>query len=185
VPYDNDGASVSMQSALDAWEPYAVALLTDTATTYNGFVTYKQLGEAVQEQSSIRHKGLLTNWIGSLLARVINHCVKAGTPQLAALCVKEDGTVGEGYRHAVLAASTTSDELDLDQLDDHAAKMRLECYRHFGAKLPPDGGRPDLTPRAKVTRDWKDKQKKLEEPPAICPTCSMQLPVTGICDDCA
>ena len=78
----------------------------------------------------------MTNWIGNLLARVIDHCVTAGTPQLGALCVKEDGTVGEGYRHAVLASGSTIDELNLDQLDDHAAKMRLECYRHFGAELP-------------------------------------------------
>ena len=139
MPYDNDGESVSMQSALDAWEPHAVALLTDTARTYNGVVTYKQLGDAVQEQSAIRHKGLLTNWIGSLLARVIDHCVRAGTPQLSALCVKENGTVGEGYRQALSAAVSTDDELTRDQLDDHAAYMRCECYRHFGTGLPPTG----------------------------------------------
>ena len=139
MPYDNDGESVSMQSALDAWEPHAVALLADTARTYNGVVTYTQLGDAVQEQSGIRHKGLLTNWIGSLLARVIDHCVRAGTPQLGALCVKENGTVGEGYRHALLAAGSTDDALTRDQLDDHAAHMRLQCYRHFGAGLPPSG----------------------------------------------
>ena len=185
MPYDKDGESVSMQPALDAWEPHAVALLTDTARTYNGVVTYKQLGEAVQEQSGIRHKGLLTNWIGSLLARVIDHCVRAGTPQLSALCVKEDGMVGEGYRHALSAAGSKADELNLDLLDDHAAEMRLECYRHFGAELPADGGAPTLTPRAKVTRDWKKAQAKLEEPPKICPTCSVQLPVTGNCDECS
>ena len=140
MPCDNDGGSVSMQSALDAWEPHAVALLADTARTYNGVVTYTQLGEAVQEQSGIRHKGLLTNWIGSLLARVIDHCVRAGTPQLSALCVKENGTVGEGYRHALSAAVSTDDELTRDQLDDHAAHMRRECYRHFGAGLPPNDG---------------------------------------------
>ena len=140
MPYDNDGESVSMQSALDAWEPHAIALLTDTARTYNGLVTYTQLGEAVQEQSGIRHKGLLTNWIGSLLARVIDHCVRADTPQLSALCVKENGTVGEGYRHALLAAGSRFDELTRDPLDDHAAHMRRECYRHFGAGLPPNDG---------------------------------------------
>ena len=140
MPYDNHGEPVPMQSALDAWEPHAVALLTDTARTHSGVVTYTQLGEAVQEQSGIRHKGLLTNWIGSLLARVIDHCVRAGTPQLGALCVKEDGTVGEGYRHALLAAGSRVDELTRDQLDDHAAHMRRECYRHFGTGLPPNDG---------------------------------------------
>ena len=139
MPYDDDGESVSMQSALDAWDPHAVALLTDTARTHNGVVTYTELGEAVQEQSGIRHKGLLTNWIGSLLARVIDHCVRAATPQLGALCVKENGTVGEGCRYALSAAGSTDDDLTRDQLDDHAAHMRRECYRHFGAGLPPTG----------------------------------------------
>ena len=139
MPYDNGGESVPMQSALDAWEPHAVALLHDAARMYNGVVTYTQLGAAVQEQSGITHKGALTNWIGSLLARVIDHCVRAGTPQLGALCVKENGTVGEGYRHALLAAGSTDDALTRDQLDDHAAHMRRECYRHFGAGLPPSG----------------------------------------------
>ena len=140
MPYDNDGEPVSMQSALDEWEPHAIALLHDAAMTYNGVVTYTQLGEAVQEESGIRHKGLLTNWVGSLLARVIDHCVGAGTPQLGALCVKEDGTVGEGYRHALSAAGSRADELTRDQLDDHAAHMRRECNRHFGAGLPPNDG---------------------------------------------
>ena len=93
--------------------------------------------------------------------------------------------MGEGYRHALSAAGSKADELNLDLLDDHAAEMRLECYRHFGAELPPDGGAPTLTPRAKVTRDWKKAQAKLEEPPKICPTCSVQLPVTGNCDECS
>ena len=139
MPYGKDGEPVSMQSALDAWEPHATALLKDTAMTSTGFVTYKRLGDAVQERSGIRHKGLLTNWIGGLLARVVDHCVRAGTPQLGALCVKENGTVGEGYRHALLAAGSTDDALTRDQLDDHAAHMRLQCYRHFGAGLPPSG----------------------------------------------
>ena len=140
MPYDNDGESVPMQSALDAWEPHAIALLHDAARTHKGVVTYIQLGTAVQEQSGIRHKGLLANWIGSLLARAIDHCVGVGTPQLGALCVKENGTVGEGYRHALLAAGSTDDGFTRDQLDDHAAHMRRECYRHFGAGLPPNDG---------------------------------------------
>ena len=133
MPYGKDGEPVSMQSALDAWEPHAIALLKDTAMTYNGFVTYKRLGDAVQERSGIRNKGLLTNWIGGLLARVVDHCVRAGVPQLGALCVRADGTVGEGYRQALLTVGSAGDDVNRDQLDDHAAQMRLECYRHFGA----------------------------------------------------
>ena len=184
MPYDRDRRFVSMNAALDAWTPIAVALLRDSAKQYNGFVTYKQLGDTVQSQSGIGHDGLLTNWIGSLLGRVINHCVEEQIPQLGSLCVKEDGTVGEGYRHAVLAAGQMDDHFDLDQLDDLAAQMRLDCYRHFGAELPPGGGEPTLTPRAKAARDWKKTQAKLNAPPAICQECFTVLPVTGICDNC-
>jgi hypothetical protein len=183
VPYEKDGRFVSMREALDAWEPHAVTLLINTAKKYNGFVTYKQLAETVQGQSNIRHDGLLTNWIGSVLGRVINHCVKEQVPQLSALCVKEDGTVGDGYRHVLLTRGEVID-VDFDQLDDHAAKTRLECYRYFGAELPPGGGEPTLTPRARTARDYKRAQAKMDEPPKVCPTCFMVLPVTGICDNC-
>ena len=104
MPYDKDGKFVSMNDALDAWEPFGIALLMETAKKYNGFVTYKQLADAVQGQSGIRHDGLLTNWIGSLLGRVIGHCVREQVPQLSALCVKvlrvvlddDDGVIGFG-----------------------------------------------------------------------------------------
>lgn len=80
LPYDKSGNFVSMKDALDAWEPFAIALLVKTAKHYNGFVMYKQLGDAVQGQSGIRHDGLLTNWIGSLLGRVIDHCAREHFP---------------------------------------------------------------------------------------------------------
>ncbi|ODQ94443.1 hypothetical protein [Mycolicibacterium holsaticum] len=111
-----------MHEALDAWESFAVALLAESARTYRDVVTYKQLGETVQAKSGITHNGLLTNWIGSLLGRIINYCVRNDIPQLSALCVKEDGTVGEGYRHA--AGTSVTEDLDLDQLDDYAAQVR-------------------------------------------------------------
>jgi hypothetical protein len=61
VPYDKDGRFVCMNDALDAWEPFGVALLMDTAKEYNSFVTYKQLADTVQAQSGVTHDGLLTN----------------------------------------------------------------------------------------------------------------------------
>jgi hypothetical protein len=185
VPYEKDGGFVSMNGALDAWEPHAVSLLMDTAKKYNGFVTYKQLAETVQQQSEIRHDGLLTNWIGSVLGRVVEHCAKEQIPHLSSLCVKEDGTVGDGYRHVLLTCGEAAAEIGYDQLDDHAAEMRLKCYRHFGAQLPPDGGVPTLAPKAKAARDYKKAQAKLDEPPNLCPTCYTVLPLTGKCDDCA
>jgi hypothetical protein len=183
MPYDSDGAFVSMQGALDAWEPIAIAVLTDTAKKYNGFVTYTELSNAVQIRSGIGHKGLLTNWIGSLLQRVIYHCHDNGIPHLSSLCVTADGTVGSGYSNVPLVLGD-EESMSLDQLDDHAARTRLECYRYFGAELPPGGGEPTLTPKAKSAREWKRAQTKMEAPPKLCPVHSIALPVTGVCDEC-
>lgn len=183
MPYNNDGGFVSMSDALDAWEPIAIAVLTETAKTYNSFITYTELSNAVQTRSGIRHKGLLTNWIGSLLQRVIYHCRDTGIPHLSALCVTADGTVGSGYSNVPLLLGDAG-SMSLEQLDDHAARTRLECYRYFGAELPPGGGESNLTPKAKAARDWKRAQAKVEETPKVCPVHRITLPATGVCDDC-
>lgn len=57
MPYDCDGGFVSMQGALDAWEPIAIAVLTATAKKYNGFVTYSELSNTVQTRSGIQGVG--------------------------------------------------------------------------------------------------------------------------------
>ncbi|KHO22991.1 hypothetical protein H7I55_31590 [Mycolicibacterium setense] len=172
-----------MQNALDAWEPIAIAVLVETAKKYNGFVTYTELSNAVQTRSGIGHKGLLTNWIGGLLQRVIYHCRDNEIPHLSALCVTADGTVGSGYSNVPLLLGDV-ESMSLEQLDDHAARTRLECYRYFGAEVPPGGGEPVLTPKAKAAREWRRTQTKLAEPPKLCPVHSIALPVTGVCDEC-
>lgn len=85
------------------------------------------------------------NWIGDVLGRVITVCTRNGWPQLTSLCVTSDGTVGAGYRFALIAAEGISSHMarenaphELDDLDEHAARTRFECYRFFGAELPPD-----------------------------------------------
>lgn len=191
MPQDNDGNKVSMQAAFDAWEPHAVALLTQTAKRYNGFVTYAQLAHFVQAQSGVTHNGLIMNWIGDVLGRVIAVCNKNEWPQLTSLCVTSDGTVGAGYRFALIAANRArSDAADgaetqsPDDLDEHAARTRLKCYRFFDAELPPDGGRPTLTPKAKAAKEYKSAQAKVDAPLKFCPDCYQALPVTGQCDNC-
>lgn len=183
MPYSKDDPNVAMDDALDAWEPHAMSLLTDTAKRYNGFVTYKQLAEVVQQKSGIMHDGLLPNWIGSVLGRVVEHCARQQVPHLSSLCVKEDGKAGDGYRHVLITYGDIGD-MNYDQLDDHAAEMRLRCYRHFGAQLPAGGGVPTLTPKAKATKDYKKALAKLDEPPKLCPKCNTVLPLTGTSDDC-
>lgn len=191
MPLNQEGHKISMQDAFDAWEPHAVALLTKTAKRYNGFVTYSQLAEFVQMQTGITHRGLVMNWIGDVLGRVISVCASNGWPQLTSLCVTSDGTVGAGYKFALDAAERASSGNEhkplpqgLDDLDEHAAHTRLECYRFFGAELPPDGGKPTLTPKAQAKKDFKKAQAKLDVPLNFCSRCNQALPMTGQCDNC-
>lgn len=172
-----------MKDALDVWEPLAVAMLIDAAKRYNDTVIYGQLAAFVQAETGITHNAVLSNWIGNLLARVIKYCDEHETPQLSSLCVTQEGTVGEGYRAALTAREKMS--YGLDDLDDRAALTRLECYRYFGAELPPGGGEPTLTPQAKAARAYRQAQAKRDEPPKVCPTCFTELPVIGLCDNCA
>ena len=103
-----------MKDAYDAWELFAIALLVNAGKRYNGFVTYKQLAEFVQDQTGITHKGLITNWIGELLGRVIEHCVEENIPHLSSLCVTSEGTVGNGYRAVLEAERMRREDADAD-----------------------------------------------------------------------
>ncbi len=181
MPHDRDGNYVKMVDALEKWIPVAFDRLVEVAKTYNGFITYKELTNAVQEATGVTHKAVLSNWSGSLLEPIVIRCRRENLPPLTALCVKEDGTVGDGYR-AVLREAGLPIPTDLAELDDHAAIARLQCHQFFGAALPPGGGEPTLTPRARAARE----RKKVTEPqpPKLCPIHFIQLPATGICDSC-
>ena len=132
-------------------------------------------------------------WLGEVLGRVALDSAHREEPLLVSLCVDGDGRVGDGYAVAVLAAYGERP----DNPNAHAAKEQLECYRFFDAVgLPADGGtvappkvvatrtttRRAATPKAPAA---KRPTKPADRPPAICPTCYMALPATGICDYCA
>jgi hypothetical protein len=76
--------------------------------------------------------------------------------------------------------------------DLYAARLRLECYRWAGS-APAGGGEPaplsvtvNKPPRA--AREPKapapKRVAKSDKPIAVCPSCFMALPATGICDNC-
>ena len=181
VPQDRDGNQVRMAFALEQWVPVAIDSLVEAAGTYNGYITYKQLTDAVQDITGITHKGGIQNWSGQLLEPIVLHCHRKGLPPLTSLCVHADGTVGVGYRAVLREAGEPIPE-SLDELDDHAAAARLECYSFFGAELPPGGGKPTLTPKVRAARDRKKAANPV--PPKLCTIHFMQLPLTGICSEC-
>ncbi len=148
MPYDKDGEYMSLDAAIKAFLPVAFDELVRTAKVYNAVITYKELAQKVKEATGIRYDAQLY-WLGKLLGPLVARCAREGLPPLTSLVVHADGTVGSGYREVLeVAGEQVPDNLDL--LDDHAAAARLECYKFFGADLPPGGGVPTLTPQARA-----------------------------------
>src|SRR5512142_1723319 len=60
----SDGSPVHFADAVAAWTSAAIPALECVARIYHATITYLDLGEQVQEQSGIRTRMLLMNWIG-------------------------------------------------------------------------------------------------------------------------
>jgi hypothetical protein len=156
-----DGSPVAMQEAKAPWAPLARRALENVAGVYHGIINYGELGEELQSVSGIRTRQMIHYWIGDVLGEVSRQCHRNGEPLLSALCVHQDGSIGDGYAIALAQAygSPAPDDLEMA-----AAEERLRCHRHFGAPLPPDGGSPALTPaiatkrRVASRRAWEDRE---------------------------
>jgi hypothetical protein len=178
----SDGSRVEFSAALAAWTAAALPILERVAHIYHATISYKELGEQVQQSTGIHTRVLLMNWIGQVLGGVSRESHRRGQPMLSALCVHSDGTVGIGYGQAILENYGGPLPSDLDM---HAAEERLRCYQYFGADLPPGGGKPALTPQVASRRAWLARQTRdgaRTQP--CCPTCNLTLPLSGICDNC-
>jgi hypothetical protein len=189
MPYDRDGKFLSLNEAMKYWLPVAFDKLVEVAKTYDAYITYKDLGDHVMEITGISY-GATYRWVGKLLGPIVHRCVRDGLPPLTSLVVhQDDQSVGEGYDENFRALGIpvpTSEDLEakLAILDDHAAASRLECYKFFGAELPPGGGVPTLTPRIRAARDAKRAKAKAEERRPVCPIHFIELPVSGVCEMC-
>lgn len=178
----HDGAGVRQTEAFAIWASHAYPLLAKVAGTYRGLVVYGDLAEEIQRSSGIRSSVPFRHWIGKVLYLVVLEGHRRRDPPLTALVVhRQDGQVGEGYKAVLEVAKESPITSDLER-EYHAAAARLDCYRHFGAALPPDGGSPALAPalQERVSR---------QRPPVpatrpSCPSCFVQLPKTGVCDSC-
>ena len=196
------GEPTSRTIAFEAWALAAREILTETAQTYHATISDTDLAEAVQARTNIRTSQ--RNWLGTVLLPVIHLCHREGEPPLTSLVLQSrDGMVGDGYDE-VLRVEELRPITEPDKREHHAAVSRLECYRWAGS-APADGGEPRLpTPtaarrrpstRATSTRATSTgtatkkpattkRVAMSDRPIAVCPTCFMALPATGICDDC-
>jgi hypothetical protein len=179
-----DGSAVSAAQAQIVWTRAAYPALMEVARRYHAVVTYAELAERVQQASGVRTRIDQRHWLGKVLALVVREAHRRGDPPLTALVVHAaDGRVGSAYQDvlAVAGQPALADEMDREQ---HAAAARLACYRHFGADLPADGGIPALAPRLRASVARKAAATAVPRPPAICPTCFLELPATRVCDSC-
>jgi hypothetical protein len=174
----SDGDAVAFNEAKAEWAQAGRRVLIQTAMRYHDIITYGELAEQVQILTGIRTKSQMRNWIGSVLGMVADECVRRNEPPLTSLCVHQDGSVGEGYVYVVRLQQSNVPE-DLDQ---HAADARLDCYRFFGATIPADGGSPALTPQVAARRRAARRDNR---PAQVCPRCFLVLPATGVCDSCS
>jgi hypothetical protein len=168
--HEPEGTPTSEAIALETWARTARDILVRTAGTYHAVVREPELAEELQATSGIRTTRHHDRWLAKVLAPVAVLCERNGEPPLTALVVG------------------TSDDLE-------AARNRLECYRWAGS-APADGGVPaqlpgtapkQRAPRQRTPRDRpvpKPRVAKTDRPVAVCPTCYMALPATGICDSC-
>jgi hypothetical protein len=182
---------VGVNEARGQWATAAGEVLAEVAGHYLAVVTYTELAEQVQQRTGLRTRTHSRNWIGSVIAQVVARTRAAGLPPLTSLIShRADGGT---------------------DLDETTVRSRLACYRHFADDVPDDvivaadeaeaaeralaeeearakaaaPRRRASAARASSTAPARKPVKREEEPPAICPTCFMQLPASGICDNCA
>ncbi len=194
-----DGTAVDPADALEAWSRAARPVLVQVARRYGALMAPSDLAAEVQALSGIRTREPASAWIDDVLGAVALECGARGEPVLSAFCVGSDGRIGDCYADVV----TTLEGSRPRDIEMHAATQRLEAHRYHGATLPVDGGRPALPPQLAAQRASASKpsstrtpakrakapaaprkHKNPERPRAVCPTCFLELPATGRCDNC-
>lgn len=203
---NDDATIVEAAAAREAWARSARPVLVQVARRYGSLTTPDHVGGEVQALSGIRTREPVATWIDDILDAVDVECVAREEPLLSAFCVGADGRVADRYK--TLAVSL--DAVAAGDIEMHAATQRLEAHRLHGAVLPVDGGKPALSPQVAKTRASAPKTtrtrsttskstgtraakpkvptpipaKKFEPPRSVCPTCFLQMPASGRCDNC-
>jgi hypothetical protein len=176
-----EAADVGIEATRAEWAEAARPFLLDAASTFRAVVTYKELAAEVQYRTGIRTKQPIHYWVGDVLARVSRECAARDEPLLSALCVNSKGSVGPSYAEVV---GELTGDVPVDP-DDHAARVRLACYRMYDAAgLPEGGGTSALVPMLAQARARERKAAAQMRPIPTCPTCMMALLPTGVCDTC-
>lgn len=184
TPEHTEAPSLTVEEAEAAWTPAAHSILKGVAGTYLGLIQHAELADLVQKESGVHTRRQVRTWIGPVLERVARHNHDHDEPPLTSLVVhKVDGTVGSGY-DVVLSLGGHDPIEDPLAREKHAAESRLACYQWAGADLPAGGGRATLAPRFEQLQARQRKEARAAETRPVCATCFMEIPPTGVCDNC-
>lgn len=174
------------QWKLGTWAEATVPKLEVVASRYGDYISYGELAKYFFEQTQVRTDQRLDYWIRHVLGMVLDYCDAKGLPALPALVVqKKSGMVGPGFS-AWLPKIGLPATQNPNVLEWVAAQERLNCYRRFGAVVPPDA-RPTATREyaALLSRDERSASKRSPALEATCPGCGTVLPMSGQCDTCS
>lgn len=205
--HEPGGEGTSEAIALQRWAREMDDVLLGVAETYHETISEADLATRLQERSGIHTTRPPDRWLTKLLVPLAALHHREGRPALTALVVDRHGWVGERYDELLRAADQLPPH-DVEARERHAARARLECYRWAGS-APADGGEPARVPvaagrqpgrssrsaasprsatRARSAREpaapARRRVARSDQPVAVCPTCFMALPATGVCDSC-
>ncbi|AQP48510.1 hypothetical protein BW730_14340 [Tessaracoccus aquimaris] len=177
---DDPNSKVNWQVAMSAWAEATLPELERVASVYEGFITYTDLAERLQEVTGYRTRTVLSYWIGKVLDKVVIRTLTEDLPPLTALVVqKGDGLVGDGYYNREHPPGSID---ETEELNDVADADRLLCYRAYGADVPADA-RPQRTALRKDKSAPRPRQPEMSRA-RVCPSCRLELPLSGQCDSC-
>lgn len=182
---------VGVKEASHAWAQAAVEVLVEVAGRYRGLITYAELAEQVQARTGLRTRASFRSWIGALLAQVVARCHAEGLPPLTSLVVHRPGAE-VGMDEATVQARLTcycrfADDVPAEVVAaaEAAARANEEAARAEEEAKEARRRRTPARTRARAPGQRQERRSTAaEEAPRICPTCFVQLPASGICDDC-
>ncbi|OYO23446.1 hypothetical protein CGZ93_05740 [Enemella dayhoffiae] len=166
---------------MDAWTDATIPVLSRVAERPYGHITYKDLAEELQRTTGYRTRTLLGNWIGRVLEPVIGSCLDQGLPPLTSLVVHTStGDVGDGYHNPQHPYRSLSG----DRLEAVAAADRLACYRFFCPDLPADAEPRPTSLHSEIEESRRRSAAATRPERQVCDQCFMEVPRTGVCDNC-
>lgn len=158
----SDHRPVSAAEAQLEWTLRATEILVEVAGRHGRSIEYADLGPEIQRRTGIMTDLPTPDWLDDVLAEVAQRCAEAGKPVLTMVVDDPDTPV--------------------------SAAARASVYEAYGAK--PLRSRatsriksPTRRPTTGATRSKRTITATQRRRP-VCPTCFVELPVTGVCDDC-